>query len=190
MKLEDGKGTGTLAEVDGDQRLQVASISSDRAESANFDKESFVLSTNKFSIGAGVEYRVAYISNGEASRDMVIDLERFYTDGGSTSNTKPITFRCYVNASVPTTNSVAKDPIGTNTSAGQSSADFVVWDGVSTGMVQVSAGDKMGDGIITIGNTDARLPSKLILGPAKTMTYSFECAEAAEVSLQIYIHLV
>lgn len=189
-KIEDGKGTGRLAEVDTSNRLSVVSVSSDRAEAANIDREAFVLASEIFSIGAGAEHRVFYFSNGEAARDLVIDLEKFSTDGGSTSNNKPVTMKCYVNASEPSANNVSKDPIGTNTETGQSSADFEIWDGVGTGFTQAASGDQLTTQIITIGTLDSRIPSKLILGPAKTMTYSFECAEACEVSLSVYVHLI
>lgn len=190
MKIEDGKGTGVLAEVDENHRMSVSSVSSDRAEAANIDREAFSLSSPVFLIGAAAEHRVFYLSNGEANRDLVIDLERFFVDGGTTSNTKPVFMNCYVNASEPATNEVSKDPIGTNTETGQSSTDLVVWDGVATGFTQVTAGDLLGTAIVSIGNTDARIPSKVILGPAKTLTYSFECEEACKVSMQVFVHLL
>jgi len=189
MKLEDGAGTGVLAKVDSGQRLQVAAISSDRAEQANVDLQAFVMSTDIFTIAASTETKVAYISNGEASRDLIIDLERYYTTGGNTNFDRPVIMRCYINASEPNTNNVLKDPIGTNTGTGQASADFEVWDGVGSGLVQTATGDNLGTSIITIGSTDNRIPSKLILGPAKTLTWSFECAEACDVAMQVYVHL-
>lgn len=189
MKLEDGKGTGVLAEVDKDQRLQVGAVSSDRAEKSNLDLEAFVMSTDIFTIAAATETRLAYISNGEASRDLIVDLERYYTSGGNTNFNRPVIMRCYVNASEPNANNVSKDPIGTNTGAGQSSADFIVWDTVGSGLTQTSPGDNLGSAILTIGETDARIPSKLILGPAKTLTWSFECAEACDIAMSIYVHL-
>jgi hypothetical protein len=189
MKIEDGKGTGVLAEVDDGQRLQVAAISSDRAEQANVDLEAFVMSTPIFTIAAGVETRLAYINNGEASRDLIVDLERYYTTGGNTNYNRPVIMRCYINSSEPTANAVTKDPIGTNTGAGQSSADFFVWDEAGSGMTQTAAGDSVGTAILSQGETDARVPSKIILGPAKTLTWSFECVEACDVSMGIYVHL-
>jgi len=190
MKIEDGAGTGRLAQVDTSQRLQVNSISSDRAESANISKEAFVLSSGTFSIGAAAEYKVFYLSNGEASRDLVIDIVRLSSNAGTASNTKPTFVKTYINGSIPTTNSVAKDPIGTNTETGQSSTEFIVWDGVATGFVQVAAGDLVSTLIIPLGTTDTRIPSKSIIGPSKTLTYSFECEAAAKVTMQVYIHLL
>ena len=189
MKLEDGKGTGTLAEVDKDQRLQVQSISSDRAESANNLLEAFVVASPIFAISAATEHRLFYISNGEASRNLIVDLERVFSDGGPTNFDKPVVLRCYLNASIPNVNQVLKDPIGTNTGAGQSSAEFIVWDTVAAGFTQVVGGDLLGESMVALGTTDNRLPSKLILGPAKTLTYSFECVEACDVAIQLYFHL-
>jgi hypothetical protein len=189
MKLEDGAGTGTLAKVDDGQRLLVSAISSDRAEQANVDLEAFIMATEIFTISAATETRVAYISNGEASRDLIIDLERFFTTGGNTNFNRPVIMRCHINASEPTANNSLKDPIGTNTGTGQSSAVFVVWDGVGSGLTQTAPGDQLATSIFSIGETDSRIPSKLILGPAKTLTWSFECAEACDVAMSVYVHL-
>ena len=190
MKVEDGKGTGFLAEVDTEHRLQVSSVSSDRAESANIRNEAFVQASDVYSIGAAAEHKVFYIENGEASRELVVDIEKISFDGGTTSNTKPLTMKCYLNASTPTTNFSAKDPIGTNTGSGQSSTDFIVWDGVGTGFTQSAAGDLLATSIYSIGMTDNKIPSKLIIGPAKTLTFSFECSEACKVTLQVYTHFI
>ena len=166
MKLEDGKGTGRLAQVDENQRLQVASVSSDRAESANIDSEAFIQATDTQSIGAAAEHKTVYIENGESSRSLVIDIEKISLDGGTTSNTKPLYMKCYINASTPITNFVSKDPLGTNTATGQSSTEFVVWDGVGSGFTQSSPGDLLATSIFSIGSTDNIIPSKLILVPA------------------------
>ena len=190
MKLEDGKGTGVLAQVDGEHRLQVSSIASDRAESANIAKEAFIMACPIFAIAAGVETRISYIANGEASRNLIIDVTQYFSDGGTTSNSKPTYVNFYINASIPTSDFVDKDPVGTNTAAGQSSAEFKVWDLVGTGLVQLVPGDLLGSEIIAIGKTADKLPSKLILGPAKTLTVSFECEEAAKVGLHTYVHLL
>lgn len=190
MKLEDGKGTGVLAQVDASHRIQVASVASDRAEAANIDKDAFILATEIQLVGAAAEHKTFYLSNGEASRDLLIDIEKFSSDGGTTSNTKPVFVKCYLNASVPTANDVLKDPIGTNTATGQSSTDFVVWDGAATGFTQASPGDLISTFVIGLGTTDSRIPSKFIIGPAKTLTYSFECEEACKVSMQVYVHLL
>jgi hypothetical protein len=189
MKLEDGAGTGKLAKVNEVQRLLVAATSSDRAEESNLNLEAFVMATEIHTIAAATETRIAYIANGEASRDMIVDLERFFTSGGNTNFNRPVIVRCYINASEPTANNALKDPIGTNTGTGQSSADFVVWDDVGSGMTQVAPGDQLATSIFTIGAADARIPSKLILGPAKTLTWSFECAEACDVAMSVYVHL-
>jgi hypothetical protein len=189
MKLEDGKGTGVLAEVDSGHRVQVSAISSDRAEQANIDLEAFAMSTDVYTITAATEHRIAYVSNGEATRELIIDLERFFASLGNTNFDRPVIIRCYVNASEPTANQVNKDPIGTNTGTGQSSADFVVWDGVGSGMTQTAAGDLLGTALLKSSPSELRLPSKLILGPAKTLTWSFECAEACDVAMQVYVHL-
>ena len=190
MKIEDGAGTGILAQVDDEHRLQVSSIASDRAENANISGEAFILACPIFPIAAGVETRISYIENGEASRDLIIDLTQFFTDAGTTSNSKPTFVNLYFNASAPTAAFVDKDPLGTNTATGQSSADFKVWDVTGTGIVQSAPGDLLGSEIVGLGKTSDRLPSKLILGPSKTLTISFECEEAAKVGLHTYIHLL
>lgn len=190
MKLEDGKGTGVLAEVDDKHRVQVAAISSDSAESANIDGEAFIMASLTQVIAAGVEHKTVYIENGESSRNLIVDIERVFFDGGSTTNIKPLIVRIYLNGSTPATNFVSKDPIGVNTATGQSSTEYIVWDDVATGFTQTSAGDLLSTGIYSIGNTDNRVPSKLILGPAKTLTYSFECPEACIVALQVYTSLL
>ena len=190
MKIEDGRGTGKLAEVDDDQRLQVAAIASDRAESANIEREAFIQASDIQAIGAAAEHKTFYLKNGESSRDIVVDIERIFFDGGTTSNTKPLFVKCYLNASDPITNFESKDPIGTNTAAGQSSTDFTVWDDVGTGFTQTSPGDLLADFIVMGGSTDNRIPSKLIVGPAKTLTYSFECEEACKVALQVFTHFI
>jgi hypothetical protein len=191
MKITDGKGSGRLAEVGSDHRLKVSSIASERAVQSNITGEAFLFATPIFLIGAGVEHPVAYINNGETQKSLVIDLETIFFDGGTTTNGKPIFFRTYINGSEPTTNSVSKDPLGLNTeSSGQGSADFKVWDGVGTGFVQVVAGSILGDGIFAIGNSKNDIPAKIILGPAKTLTYSLECEEACKASIQVVAHLL
>ena len=190
MKLEDGQGTGVLAKVDDEHRLHVSSIASDRAENANISGEAFIMALNITSIAAATETRVSYIENGEASRFLIIDLTQFFTDSGTTSNSKPTYVNFYLNASVPTSAFVAKDPLGTNTATGTSSAEFNVWDLSGSGMVQAAPGDLLGSEIIGLGKTSDRLPSKLILGPSKTLTVSFECEEAAKIGLHTYVHLL
>lgn len=190
MKVEDGKGSGRLAEVDENNRLSVSSISSARAESSNIGREAFILASEVQLIGAAAEHRTFYISNGESSRDLIVDIENFCFDGGTTSNTKPLFVKTYLNGSVPTANNVSKDPLGLNTETGQSAADFEVWDGVGTGFTQAASGDLLSTLIYGIGCHNNEIPSKLIIGPAKTLTYSFECEEACKVSSFITIHLL
>jgi hypothetical protein len=190
MKIEDGKGTGRLAEVDENQRLQVSAVASDRAESANIDREAFIQASDIQLIGAAAEHKTIFIKNGESGRDMVIDIEKIFFDGGTTSNTKPLFMKIYLNASDPATNFESKDPLGLNTATGQSSTVFNVWDGVATGFTQASPGDLLSDFIVMAGATDIRIPSKLIIGPAKSLTYSFECEEACKVALQVYTHFL
>ena len=98
MKLEDGRGTGKLVEVDANHRMLTSAIASDAAEAANRDTEAFLLSSGIFSIGAAAEHKIAYIKNGEASRDLIIDLEIFFNDGGTTSNSNPVFFNCFLNS--------------------------------------------------------------------------------------------
>jgi hypothetical protein len=190
-KIQDGKGSGRLAEVGTDHRLKVSSIASDRAVQSNINGEAYLFATPIFLIGAGAEHKIAYINNGETQQSLVIDIETLSFDGGTTSNSKPLFVKYYINASVPTTNSVSKDPIGLNTeSAGQGSADFKVWDGVATGFVQVAPGSLLTEAIFAMGNHHADVPSKLILGPAKTLSYSVECEEACKVTLQVIAHIL
>jgi hypothetical protein len=190
MKLEDGKGTGVLAEVDNDHRLQVSAVASDRAESANIAREAFIQASGIQLIGAAAEHKTFYIKNGESSRDMVVDIERIFFDGGTVSNTKPLFLKAYINGTDPITNFVSKDSLGLNTASGQSSTVFTVWDDVATGFTQASPGDMLADFIFMAGVADNRIPSKLIIGPAKSLTYSFECEEACKVALQVYTHFL
>jgi hypothetical protein len=191
MKIYDGKGSGRQAEVGEDFKLKVNSEASDSAFIANQSGLSFIYSTPILSVGAAAEYGVAYIANSENSASLIIDLEKIHFDGGTTSNTKPLFVKFYVNSSVPTTNATPKDPNGASTeSSGKISTDFQVWDGVSTGFVQAVTGDVIKDGIFAIGENDHELPSKFILGPGKSMTYSVECEEACKISIEIFAHIL
>ena len=190
MKIQDGKGTGTHAEVGHDHRLKTAAVTSDRAVEANVSGSAFMLTTPIINLPAATETVIAYLENTDTQASMVIDLERILSDMGSTNNNKPFIFRCYIDSSPPTANNNDKDPVSTNTGgSGRPSVDFQVWDEVGAGLTQAVPGDLLMEGYHNHSPSDASIPSKLILGPSKALTYSLECTEASKVSIHIFAHI-
>ena len=71
FEIKDGTGTGNLAKVDGDNRLEVRSITETETEKAVLDGRAFNINTEFLSITTDVEHALLYIKNNE-DEDLII----------------------------------------------------------------------------------------------------------------------
>ena len=83
IQIEDGKGRGNIAEVDGNNRVTVRSIMSTEAEQATRDGDSYNLNTGKVVLTTAGSSAVMYLKNNE---DRDININSVITIFGPTSN--------------------------------------------------------------------------------------------------------
>ena len=189
MKIEDGTGSGFLAKVNTDNRLETTAVSEDSAFEANKNGKAFFLSNNDISIGSGAPYRVFNLKNTSSTESIVIDGIVISHNGGDTNGDKIVEIGYYFEESI-TANNVAGTVFPLNgASSITPTVQYWVWDGVGTGMT-ASNGQKVHTEFFDRGLNKQPLPGKFILSSQSALTISVECVEALKCSVLVFFHLV
>ena len=136
FQIDDGKGGGKSAEVDGNNRLNVRSVESTSAQSATDDEDSYNINSGLVTITTTDEQGVLYLKNNE-TRDFKITAFVVIlgpSTGGSATDTTRV--RVYKN---PTTGTLISEANAADTNSNRNfsssktfTADVYKGDGSST----------------------------------------------------------
>lgn len=178
MKIEDGKGTGVLARVDGNQRLHVNAVTVLGISNASHNAgTAHIFNTGVMNLPAS-EANVFYIKN-TGPLDMIFHRIHFCYNGGNTNSNKAIILRSFSGSTVPTANnSLILPPASNLSSSNTAGATFYVWDGVGAGMTITNQGSVFQSTIGNQGLNQLNVEGQIVVTPGKIFMMSLEAEEA------------
>ena len=176
MKIEDGKGSGKLAQVDSTNRLSVdAKTHSEVHDIATEDGQVYMFSTNGFITisSTGTETGILYIKNTSATKFLVINAIR-------TCGTVVQKVKFYRNSTAGTLISGASNGQITNTNfTSSNAAEATCYKG--TNGSTLTDGTHLGNHINGIGHSTVYADDAIILGRNDTFSITFELASSGDV---------
>ncbi len=183
--IKDGTGSGSLASVTDDNRLNVSSRVGSRIYYESRDN------ANAFGVGTPIltattngGYMLC-IKNTSATKNMVITDWRFNWDGGSTSHNKVAFATMYFGVSEPTANNI-EGTAGVLNKSSNNTFDIVTqhWDEVGDGMV-ATGGHAGFNFIFAQGSTYMDTQGAIILGSNNSLTLFVRGEEVGETSMEL-----
>jgi len=174
VRIEDGKGTGYIAEVDNENRLSVSSLSRSVIGIRSEEGFLFGITTPHLTVTT-TGGRMLWIKNISTTLSFKIDGIWFNYDGGSTSHDETIQCEVWIRDTEPDTNVTTGSASNLNTSSSYT-ADLTIkyWDGVGNGMTGHSNGTAAFYFQCGYGSTSYHLDGSLIIGPSKTLSFNMK----------------
>lgn len=180
MKIEDGKGTGRLAQVDTNNRmLTQAAASTELHENSKTDAEVYMFSTGAFITisTTATETGILYIKNTNTTKDLFIHSIRTCGEVGQ----KVTLYKNPTGGTLVTDQTAAQTTNLNFKSSNIASAD--VYKGADT--KTVSGGTWVGQHINGVGHSTIDAGDAIILGRNDSLAVTFEVDSAGEVCAAI-----
>ena len=180
MKIEDGKGSGKLAEVDDKQRLKTLATTVSEIH-ANSDQEEkvFYFSTGAFIniTTTGAETGIFYIKNTSTTDNLILSQIRTCGDVA-----QKVTF--YQNPTGGTLITDETDAQSTNLNfTSNKAAEATVYRGANG--KTITGGTWLGQHINHVGHSNVDTKEAMILGKDDSLGIAFELASAGDVCVAI-----
>ena len=180
MKIEDGKGTGKVAQVDTNSRLLTQSASSTELhENSIKDEEVYMFSTGSFiDINTlNTETGIMYVKNTSSTKNLYIHDIR--TCG---NQVQKVTFYKNPTGGTLVTDETAAQSTNLNFKSSNSS-DASVYKGADT--KTVTGGTWVGQHINQVGHSNVQTGDALVLGRNDSLAVTFELAASGVVCAAI-----
>lgn len=141
--IEDGKGSGRLAEVNSDNKLETSSISRSEQAEAAINEKSFLIGSSVVVLTTASESGILYVKNNEES-DLIITGVNITSGDMSGSSAKVFLVKAYLNGTglsagtsvaALNTNFGSSNVLNADITAGQEGA--IVTDGVAAGVFYI-----------------------------------------------------
>ena len=180
MKIEDGRGTGKLAEVDTNNRmLTQAASSTELHENSRTDAEVYMFSTGAFITisTTATETGIFYLKNTSTTKDLYIHSIRTCGEVA-----QKVTFYKNPTGGTLLTDQTAAQVTNLNfKSSNTASADVYKGADAKT----VSGGTWLGQHINGVGHSNIETGDALILGRNDSLAITFEVDSAGEVCVAV-----
>lgn len=188
--IEDGKGTGILAQVDEEHRFLTRSFSSSEESFISFKGGAYFANTADTADSLTVsttEARVLYLKNDYAGFDMV--FQKFFLSTDSDG----VIFKILKNDVVTTVgNNNTHVPVNLNFgSSNNASVTCYNWNEVGTGMTGISGATTLSSFILSKGTTTLPPETTFICPKGTAISFSFKSPTGtAEISLGVRLYFV
>lgn len=141
MRLEDGKGKGTYAEVNEDGELITFAIGIPEFSDHSQDYGTAYTIPTTIMAATTTEGMMLYVQNTNDTKRFLLESMLVSCNGGNTNFNRTVIFRIYANPSAPSANTTAITPPNMNfTSSNKATITAYQWNGTGTGMTTASNG--------------------------------------------------
>lgn len=182
--IEDGRGTGKIAGVDENNRLDTAAIMTPLRSAKSLEGEFGICGTPPLTVTT-TGGSILYIKNND-SRPMKIASMYFFNDGGSTNYNRPIWVTIYYGYGEPTANMTQGAPANLNKASAKSAdVDTYYWDEVGNGMTMGGAPSGALYGVSAPYVYELQFEGSNILGQNDTIVIGARGIETSEVTVYI-----
>ena len=162
MIISDGSGLGPSAKVGADNRLYTNASAAPKIANASLAGKAYSITTQDYTVGTTHDFHL-YVRNDDAENFIVANVLMSW-NGGSTNFNRDGRFHLHLNPTLPTANDTAVTPTNLNL-GGADNAQLTVkkWDGVGSGLVIASGGNRAFDAVLNQGVYVLELGGALIL---------------------------
>ena len=187
MFIDDGKGSGYLAQVDDENHLHTSSSTESMiAHRSHYDSSAFGLTTTMLTLTT-TGGRMLYIKNISSSKDFYITDVWFSWNGGTTNHNTVMYGEMYFGDAVPTTN-IVTSAAGVLNRGSNNSADLTViyWDETGDGMTGGGGGTGAFYWCASQGHDRVPVQGAIILGSNTSVGMNLKGEEVGEASINMF----